>query len=80
MRADYLCEFYLSSEALLGAKPVGSRVYLWCDHQLLRYTLARSDIAGVTIRGPGSELTHCVPAPRQQSQSSTVGQSPFLLP
>nr|XP_046248782.1 uncharacterized protein LOC124061194 isoform X2 [Scatophagus argus] len=48
---EYSCDFYLTSQQLLGPQPVGSRVYLQCDYHLQQYTSVLSDSHGVTVWG-----------------------------
>lgn len=48
---DFLCVFQLTSQQLLGEKPVGSRIHLKCDYHLQQYTSGWSDVQGVTVWG-----------------------------
>ncbi|KAM3619651.1 uncharacterized protein V6R79_011271 [Siganus canaliculatus] len=48
---DYMCEFHLTSQELLGQRPVGRRVRFKCDYHLQQYTSVFSDSRGVTVWG-----------------------------
>ncbi|XP_070816875.1 uncharacterized protein [Chaetodon trifascialis] len=48
---DYLCDFQLTSQELLGRRPVGSKIFFKCDYHLQQYTSVSSDVSAVTVRG-----------------------------
>ena len=58
---DYFCVFHLTSQELLGKKPVGSKIYLRCDYQLQQYTSVPSDMRSVTVWGKmNRSCLHCL--------------------
>lgn len=48
---SYVCVFNLSSQVLLGNKPVGSKILLRCDYALQSYVSVSSDECGVIVSG-----------------------------
>ncbi|XP_041647867.1 uncharacterized protein LOC121512588 isoform X2 [Cheilinus undulatus] len=63
--SDFVCVFNLSSQELLGGRPVGSKVLFTCDYQVQQFTSVRTDIGGVTVWGTS-------PSPRLSVSRSFV--------